>query len=82
MADYALLQSRLFHPIKTVTMPILLIIEAVLKAVLIALGVAAVKGCHWAFVVFLIMLGLMIVFDVVLAVNAIHVGKDIRRLQP
>ena len=60
-------------------MPILLIIEAVLKAVLIALGVAAVKGCHWAYVVFLVMLGLMIAFDAVLAVVAIRAGKDVRR---
>lgn len=60
-------------------MPILLIIEAVLKAVLLALGVAAVKGCHWAYVVFLVMLAIMIVFDVVLAVVAIRAGKDVRR---
>lgn len=60
-------------------MPILLTIEAVLKAALLALGVAAVKGCHWAFVVFLIMLAVMIVFDVVLAVVAIRAGKDVRR---
>ena len=60
-------------------MPILIIIEAVLKAVLIALGVAAVKGGHWAFVVFLVMLAVMIVFDVVLAVTAIRAGKDVRR---
>ena len=60
-------------------MPILLIIEAVLKAVLLALGVAAVKGCHWAYVVFLVMLVLMIVGDVVLVVAAIRAGKDIGR---
>ena len=60
-------------------MPILLIIEAVLKAVLLALGVAAVKGCHWAYVVFLVMLAIMIVFDVVFAVVAIRAGKDVRR---
>lgn len=60
-------------------MPILLIIEAVLKAVLLALGVAAVKGCHWAYVVFLVMLVLMIVVDVVLVVAAIRAGKDIGR---
>lgn len=60
-------------------MPILLTIEAVLKAVLLALGVAAVKGCHWAFVVFIVVLAIMIVFDVVLAVVAIRAGKDVRR---
>ena len=60
-------------------MPILLIIEAVLKAVLLALGVAAVKGCHWAYVVFLVMLVLMIVVDAVLVVVAIRAGKDIGR---
>jgi hypothetical protein len=60
-------------------MPILLIIEAVLKAVLLALGVAAVKGCHWAYVVFLVLLGLMIIVDVVLLVAAIRAGKDIGR---
>lgn len=60
-------------------MPIFLIIEAVLKAVLLALGVAAVKGCHWAYVVFLVLLGLMIIVDVVLVVAAIRAGKDIGR---
>lgn len=60
-------------------MPIFLIIEAVLKAVLLALGVAAVKGCHWAYVVFLVLLGLMIIVDVVLLVAAIRAGKDIGR---
>ena len=60
-------------------MPILLIIEAVLKAVLLALGVAAVKGCHWAYVVFLVILVLMIVVDAVLVVVAIRAGKDIGR---
>lgn len=60
-------------------MPIFLIKEAVLKAVLLALGVAAVKGCHWAYVVFLVLLGLMIIVDVVLLVAAIRAGKDIGR---
>jgi len=60
-------------------MPILLIIEAVLKSVLLALGVAAVKGCHWAFIVFLVLMGLMIIVDVVLVVAAIRAGKDIGR---
>lgn len=60
-------------------MPIFLIIEAVLKAVLLALGVAAVKGCHWAYVVFLVLLGLIIIVDVVLVVAAIRAGKDIGR---
>lgn len=60
-------------------MPILLIIEAVLKTVLLALGVAAVKGCRWAYVVFLVLMGLMIIVDVVLLVAAIRAGKDIGR---
>lgn len=60
-------------------MPIFLIIEAVFKAVLLALGVAAVKGCHWAYVVFLVLLGLMIIVDVVLVVAAIRAGKEIGR---
>lgn len=60
-------------------MPIFLIIETVWKAVLLALGVAAVNGCHWAYVVFLVLLGLMIIVDVVLVVAAIRAGKDIGR---
>ena len=60
-------------------MPLLLIIEALLKIVLFALGWAAVEGCRWAFIVFLVMLGLMIVFDIVMAFVAVRVGKDIGR---
>ena len=60
-------------------MPLLLIIEALLKIVLLALGWAAVEGCHWAFIVFLVMLGLMIVFDIVMAFVAVRAGKDIGR---
>ena len=59
---------------------ILLIIEAVLKAALLALGVAAVRGCHWAFVVFIVVLAIMIAFDAVLAMVAIRAEKDIARL--
>lgn len=60
-------------------MPALILIEAFLKAVLLALGVAAVKGCHWAFVVLVILLVIMIVFDVVIGIAAIRFGKDSRR---
>ena len=59
---------------------ILLIREAVLKAALLALGVAAVRGCHWAFVVFIVVLAIMIAFDAVLAMVAIRAEKDIARL--
>ena len=60
-------------------MPAILIIEAVLKAAVLALGVAAQRGCHWAFVVFLTLMGLMIVFDAVIGIAAIRFGKDSRR---
>jgi len=60
-------------------MPVLLIVEAILHTVLLILGVAAFRGCRWAFIVFLVMLGLMIVIDVLIAIVAIRNGKDVGR---
>lgn len=60
-------------------MPLLLIIELVLKAILIALAVATVKGCHWTGIALLVMLGVMLVVDAIILIAAVRNGKDIRR---
>ena len=60
-------------------MPLLLIIELVLHTVILAFGVAAIKGCHWAAIVFVVVLVTMIVADAIILVTAIRNGNDVRR---
>ena len=60
-------------------MPLLLIIELVLHTVLLAFGAMAIKGCHWAAIVFYVVLILMIVVDAIILVAAVRNGKDVGR---
>lgn len=58
---------------------LLLFFEAVLKAVLLVLGIMAVNGTHWAFVTFIVLLSVLILADVVIAIVAAKNGKDVKR---
>lgn len=60
-------------------MPLLLIIELVLHTILLALGIAAIKGCHWAAVVFIVVMIALILVDAIILVSAVRNGNDVRR---
>ncbi len=64
---------------KTHNMPLLLIIGLVLKAILTVLAVATVRGCHWAAIALLVMLGVMLVVDAIILIAAVRNGNDVRR---
>jgi len=58
---------------------LLLFFEAILKAVLLTLGIMAVKGTHWALVTFIVLLVVLILVDLVVGIVAIRNGKDVKR---
>lgn len=46
----------------------LFVFEFILKAVLFALGILAWQGTRWAFIAFLVVLGIVMVADILLAI--------------
>ena len=60
-------------------MVILFVFEFILKAVLLALGLLAWHGLHWASVAFVVVLCVLGLFDLVMAIVMWKTDKDIER---
>lgn len=63
-------------------MVILFVFEFILKAVLLALGLLAWHGLHWASVAFVVVLCVLGLFDLVMVFVMWIANKDIERRMP